>query len=250
MQIVVNDILVEYQKTDGTDQKILLVHGWGDSQETFDDLRKQLGNTYGSCSVDLPGFGRSQNPKEAWSLNQYAKFLGEFLEKIKYEPDLIIAHSNGAAVVIVALANGDIVSKKLILMSAAGIRDREKAKKIISKIIAKTGKTALFWLPKSKKEQIQKKFYGSIGSDLNTVPHMKETYKKTVAQDVQADATQISIPTLLIYGENDDSTPVEYGKIYNEIIKDSKLVVIPNSGHHVHQDQTKQVANLIQDFIK
>ncbi|GAC1500147.1 MAG: hypothetical protein NVS1B10_03500 [Candidatus Saccharimonadales bacterium] len=81
-------------------------------------------------------------------------------------------------------------------------------------------------------------------------PELGETFKKTVAQDVQSDAKNIKIPTLLIYGQNDDAVPVADGRHYNHLIMDSKLEVLAGSGHFVHIDKTQEVNKLITEFLK
>jgi pimeloyl-ACP methyl ester carboxylesterase len=143
-----------------------------------------------------------------------------------------------------------ISSERLILLGSAGIRDKAKIKKQSLKLVAKTGKAATSLLPKRMQSSVKGKFYGAIGSELYTVPGMEETFKKVVSQDVQLLATKISIPTLLIYGEEDEATPVEYGEILNAKIVGSKLKIVEGAGHFVHLDQPEQVNKLIKEFLQ
>ena len=41
----------------------------------------------------------------------------------------------------------------------------------------------------------------------------------------------IKCETLLIWGSYDQSTPLKDGKLINRLIKNSSLVIVPNSGH-------------------
>jgi pimeloyl-ACP methyl ester carboxylesterase len=81
------------------------------------------------------------------------------------------------------------------------------------------------------------------------VPHMQETFKQTVRQDVQEEASQLKLPTLLIYGQNDRATPPLYGEIYQQLIKGAKLQIVPDAGHFVHHDQPAQSMELIREFL-
>ncbi|MEI7683262.1 MAG: alpha/beta hydrolase [Candidatus Saccharibacteria bacterium] len=249
MQVITNKLLTEYSKT-GSGKTIMFLHGWGDSSRSFADLQKHLAKQFCVISLDLPGFGASQPPDKAWKLEDYALFVQTFLEKINSKPVYaIVAHSNGGALAIYGLAQKQLAAKKLILIGAAGIRDQQKTKRLLLKIIAKTGKTATFWLPIEKKQQLRKRLYGVVGSDMLLVPHMQETFKQTVRQDVQAEAAKLKLPTLLLYGENDKATPPLYGEIYNQLIQGSRLKILASAGHFVHHDQQAQCLALIQDFL-
>lgn len=249
MQAIVDDLLTSYEKT-GKGPLVLLLHGWGDSQATFKGLVDSLKPTYTVVTLDLPGFGQTEPPREVWNLGHYARFVKAFLEKTgTKKPKAIIAHSNGGAVAIHGLAEGVLPADKLVLLSAAGIRDRQNLRRFSLKIIAKTGKLATFWLPKRHKKALQKKLYGAAGSDMLVAPHLQETFKLTVRQDVQADAKRLTLPTLLVYGQDDKATPPQYGEIFHRLIAGSKLEII-QAGHFVHHDQPEEVASLIKEFLK
>jgi pimeloyl-ACP methyl ester carboxylesterase len=249
MQAIVDSLLTNYEQT-GSGKTVLLLHGWGDDLTTFKNLQKSLSSSYRVVAVDLPGFGKSEAPHKTWSLSDYSNFVKDFLIKINAQPTFaIIGHSNGGALSIKALANGDLEASKLILMAASGIRNKDKTKKLIIKGIAKTGKAATFWLPDNSKKKLQKKLYGVVGSDMLVAPHLQETFKRTVAEDVQADAAKLNLLALLIYAQNDKAVPVEYGRIYAGLIKNSKLVVVAAAQHFVHHDQPVQVETLIKEFL-
>ncbi|HMS23850.1 MAG TPA: alpha/beta hydrolase [Candidatus Saccharibacteria bacterium] len=251
MQIVVNGLLTNYQQSGKSGPTIVLLHGWADSQKTFDLLVNRLSSENEVITLDLPGFGQTEAPKTVWGLSDYCKFISDFLNKINVTTvDLLLGHSNGGALAIKLVASGDIVPKKLVLLSSAGIRDREKVKKLGLKVVAKSGKIATFWLPKSSKQKLQKKLYGTIGSDMLVAPELKETFKKTVSEDIQSDAKKLKLPTMIIYGDQDKATPVVYGEVFNRLIDGSSLKVIHGASHFVHQDRPDEVIGLIEGFLK
>lgn len=249
MQIIVDSLLTHYEQNGTGKKTALFLHGWGDDLRTFAHLQKILSKKYTTVSVDLPGFGSTQAPEKVWGLDDYAEFVASFMRKINAQPTVIVAHSNGAALAIRGLANGALAAEKLVVLGGAGIRDRQKGKKAVLKVIAKTGKVATFWLPKRHKQKLQKALYGAAGSDMLVAPHLKETFKKTVAQDVQADAKKLSLPVLLIYGEKDRATPPLYGEIYHQIMSSSTLEIVGGAEHFVHQDQPEKVEKLIEEFL-
>lgn len=249
MQIVVDSLLTSYEQI-GNGKVILLLHGWGDDQTTFDFLRTELSKSYQVISLDLPGFGKTEAPKELWTLDNYAGFIDAFINKLSIEHIYaVVGHSNGGALAIHGLAQNILQTDKLILLASSGVRNSQPTKQFIIKTVAKTGKVATFWLPFRYRQALRKKLYGVVGSDMLVAPHLQETFKITVRQDIQADAKQLNLPTLLIYGDKDTTTPLSDSNILAGHIKGSKLEVIPDAGHFVHFDEPHKVNAIIKDFL-
>ncbi|HSW37502.1 MAG TPA: alpha/beta hydrolase [Candidatus Saccharimonadales bacterium] len=250
MQVIVEQLLTHYDLK-GEGKLVLLLHGWGDNLHSFDDLKAKLSRQYQVVVLDLPGFGNSQPPLKVWGLDDYAKFVRQFLEKLGLpQPYAIIGHSNGGALAIRALATEELKAKRLVLIAASGIRNTQRFKKLSLKIVAKTGKATTFWLPGRYRQVLRKKLYGTIGSDMLVAPNLQETFKKTVRQDVRADAAKLKLPTLLIYGDQDQAVPLQDGQIYHRLIKGSELKVVEGAGHFAHHDQPEVVAKAIEEFLK
>lgn len=248
MNIVVQDLLTNYE-IKGQGRQVLLLHGWGDNLKGIAGLQNQLSANFQTVSVDLPGFGATQPPAGVWDLDNYAAFLQQFIEKLKLEPYAVIGHSNGGALAIRSIAINKLAPEKLILLASSGIRSGRSAKRLIFKIIAKTGSAATYFLPADVRDKLRKQLYGAAGSDLLVVEHLQETFKKTVRQDVQADAAKLKLPTLLIFAVGDRAVPLADGKTYNRLIANSRLEIIEESGHFVHLDQPQQVGRLIGEFL-
>ncbi|MGH7193496.1 MAG: alpha/beta fold hydrolase, partial [Candidatus Saccharimonadales bacterium] len=153
------------------------------------------------------------------------------------------------ALAIRALSLGIIKPEKLVLLAASGVRTGGSARRLVLKIIAKTGNVATLWLPGSQRRRLRERLYGAAGSDMLAAPHLQETFKKTVRQDVQGDAAKVEVPSLLIYASDDRAVPAEDGRRYHRLIKGSRLEVIKGAGHFVHNDQPEKVAALIEEFL-
>lgn len=249
MQIVVDNILTNYESV-GKGKPILLLHGWADRLETFRPLIPKLAEAYQLISMDLPGFGKTEAPNEAWDLSNYAQFLHKFLNKIEVKPYAIIGHSNGGALAIHAVARGKVKPQKLILLSSSGVRDTQSLRRLGIKAVAKIGKIMTFWMPPSSRHKLQKALYGTVGSDMFAAEQLRETFKLTVRQDIQKDASQLTLPTLLIYGSQDKATPIdEIGQKLHALIKDSKLEIIYGADHFAHQEHAHRMGGLIKEFL-
>jgi pimeloyl-ACP methyl ester carboxylesterase len=250
VNVVVNDLLANYELS-GRGKPVLLLHGWGDSSAGLKDLQKNLSEKYQVLAPDLPGFGKTQAPKEAWDLDDYSNWTAELLKKLDLDqPYAVIGHSNGGALAVRAVSLGSLKPKKLILLAASGVRTNNAGRRFLFKVVAKAGNIATIWMPERYRRGLRKSLYGAAGSDILVVPELEDTFKKTVRQDVQGDAAAIGVPTLLVYAQNDDAVPVADGRQYNSLVKNSKLEIVEDAGHFVHLDQPDKVLNLIGDFLK
>jgi len=250
MQVVTQSLLTQYMRG-GKGKTLVLLHGWGDSSVGLKPLFDVLSKNYDVIALDLPGFGGTQLPPKAWGLDDYTTFVHDFLAKIgANEIYGFLGHSNGGAIAIRGLANGTFKAEKLILLASAGIRNQYKGRNHVLRILAKTAKLATKPLPKAVQNKLRRKTYQTIGSDMLVAENLQETFKRVVADDVRTDAAQLNLPVLLVYGEQDEATPVWYGQQYHELMTDSTLEILPGAGHFVHLDRPLDVQKAIAEFLR
>jgi pimeloyl-ACP methyl ester carboxylesterase len=250
--VLVDDLHTTYVQVPGKQPPIVWLHGWGDSADTFLPVITSLRTGQAAIALNLPGFGGSQHPKEPWNVSDYAAFTAKFLNKLGItEVCAVVGHSNGGAVAVRLLDSNPAITNHLILISAAGIRSTadQRLHRQAFKVLAKTGRVVTRPLGKRIQGTLKKQLYKKAGSDYLLLPHMQETFKKVVAEDIRDSARALSQKTLLIWGEADEATPVFMGQAYNSLIANSKLVVVPGADHFVHQGKAAEVSAEIDKFL-
>jgi pimeloyl-ACP methyl ester carboxylesterase len=254
MKVIVDGQLVHYQD-EGKGKVMLLLHGWGANLKTFDALSQAFAGSYRVIRLDLPGFGESPRPNKAWRIDDYARFIARFLEKIKVDAVYAVAgHSFGGRITIKATSRGYITPKKIVLMGSAGVRAPLTLKQRLYKAAAKTGKAAT-QVPglRSARRSLQRRLYASAGTTdyLDAgASGMREIFLNTINEDLRADAAKITQQSLLIWGEQDEDTPIAYAKEFQKEIAGSKLHIIPNAGHFVYLDAPQDAVQLTDEFLK
>ena len=248
MKTIVDNLAVEYSD-EGEGRTILMLHGWADTMRTFDPILRYI-SKYRVIRVDLPGFGGSERPKETWGVEEYARFVLAFCKKLECEPDVLVGHSFGGRVIIKGVGEELLRPKKIVLISSAGVAKPKTWRNDVLRMVAKLGKAATAIPPLSHvRQKIRKKLYAKIGSDYFAAGSMRDIFLKVVAEDLLQFARNITVPTLLIWGRDDASTPLSDGEKLHAAIQGSQLKIIDGGSHFVHQEQPERVAALINEFI-
>ena len=251
METYVDGLKINY-RVSGEGKNVVLIHGWGASLKSFQPVHNYLEKHFCTYSIDLPGFGESQEPKEIWSSEEYAELVIKFLKQLNIEEPILIGHSFGGKVSIrVAASNNKI--NKVILIGSAGIKPRRKPNyyfKVYSYKLAKN----IFKLPFLNKysDKVMENFKKKSGSAdyRNASGIMQQVFVKVVNEDIRWLLPQIKVPVLLIWGENDTATPLADGQIMEKSMIDAGLVVLKKAGHYAYLDKFNEFIIIISNFLK
>jgi len=228
---------------------ILILHGWGSRAENWSRVKELLENQgYKVFVPDLPGFGENSPLSRAWAIDDYVEWVSDFCEKNNLSQFFLLGHSFGGAVAVKFSLKYPEKVKKMFLVASSGIR-RKTIKKEILKKIANFLKFFSF-LPFYS--SIRKIFY-KIVIQKSDYPYtegiMKETYLKIINEDISSCFSEVSVPTIIIWGDKDDVLPVENAYFINQKIKNSDLVIIPGVNHDLERKVPEILAEKIKEFL-
>lgn len=249
MQVIIQGLATKYERY-GKGPQVLILHGWADDGRSWKAFAENLGSGYEVIVPDLPGFGGTEAPREVWGLQEYAAFVAAFISKAGLKPTVIVGHSNGGAIAVHGIAQNLLQPAKLVLLASAGIRGEGKGRNLAWQLIAKTGKVATLPLPPAAKQKLRRKLYRAAGSDMLVAEHMQETFKQVVSEDVRADARQVTMPALLVYGTDDTAAPPRYGQLLAGAMPDARLETVPGAGHFLQLEAQDETIKLMREFLK
>ncbi len=238
--IEVHDIKVNYIQY-GSGQDVVLLHGWGQNIEMMTPLGNPISEKFRVTILDLPGFGKSSEPKTAWTVQDYVLFLKEFLEKIEVKTPIIIGHSFGGRLAILYASLYPV--KKVVLFGAPCVRTKEGL--TMKEKLLKSAKK-LPWM-----EALSEKMKKHIGSTdyKNASPIMREVLVNTIHYDLSEAARKITAPTLLIWGEQDEAAPVEEARLLEKLLQDGALIVLPGT-HYAYLENLGRVLAILKNFME
>ncbi len=252
MNIVIEDFNIYYEKYGNGKKNILILPGWGDTRTTFKSMINYLEKEYTIYILDYPGFGNSSFPNRNLSVYDYASMIKVFIDVLSIDNPIIIAHSFGARLSLILNGKLNVKIDKLIIIDGAGIKGKKKLSSIIKTYFYKALKSLRYLLPK----KLRKKYLGMLidifgSQDYKSLSdNMKKTFSNIVNEDLSYLLKNINAETLLIWGENDEDTPLSDGIIMHENIKDSGLIVIKKGTHFAYLNAPLYVNSIILNFIK
>ena len=249
----INNLNINYIKK-GNGKAVLILPGWGTTVNTYMPIINLM-STYSTVyCLDMPGFGESEEPNTSWNLDNYVTLVINFIKNQNIQEVDLIGHSNGGRIIIKLMSQKNLNFKvnKIILIGSAGIVHKKTLSQKLKIKISKICKKILELKPiKAICPNLISKLKNSFGSEdyRNASPVMKETLVQLIDQDLRELLPNISVPTLLIWGENDTATPISDGEIMEKLIPDVGLIKIENCSHYVFLERTAYVNKIINTFL-
>lgn len=244
-----NGMKVKYDLI-GSGPAMILMHGWGCQSSTLKSIADIAAERHTVYNIDLPGFGKSDEPSEVWGVGEYVSMLEEFVKKLAIDKPILLGHSYGGRVGILYSSRNDV--DKLVLVDAAGVKPRRSLKYYFKVYSYKAGKclTRLILGKEKAAARIERMRQRRGSADYAAAsPMMRMIMTKSINQDLRYAMPSIKAPTLLIWGENDTATPMRDARIMEKLIPDAGLVSFPGCGHYSFLDNPYQFAAVLRSFI-
>ncbi|MGQ9910034.1 MAG: alpha/beta fold hydrolase [Candidatus Flexifilum sp.] len=232
---------------------VTLLHGWGvDSSLMLSTAQGLSRSGFEMIIPDLPGFGSSASPPHAWSACDYAKIVIHLLDHLDVKRTAVIGHSFGGRIGLILASEYPARVSKLVLTSAAGVPPqrrliptvRLRAFKAMRAVANRLGGRRIA-------EQMSTWYNQRYGSPdfKQTSGIMRETFKRIIGEDLRPFAARISAPTLLIWGDQDEDTPLWMGKTLEQAIPDAGLVTFPGAGHYAYLERNAEFVRIVTHFL-
>lgn len=221
---------------------LVFLHGWGQNIQMMMPIAKPFFKKYNCMIIDLPGFGDSEEPKELYTIYDYAEMVNKLLTKEKIKNPILIGHSFGGKISLVYATK--YKTDKIVLL-ASPFKKNIKRESLKLKLLKFAKKVPLL----NKLESFAKKNIGS--TDYKKASEMMRTILvEHVNTDISKDVSKIKCPTLLIWGTLDKQVSLEDGKELEKLIPNSGLVVYEGCTHYAYLERLNQTINVLRSFIE
>lgn len=230
---------------------VLLLHGWGASSALMEPIASRLAaRGWRTITPDLPGFGASGLPPADWGVSEYARWALALLDALHVPCAHLIGHSFGGRISLMLGAEHAARVDRIVLVDSAGIPPRRPLAAQIRLRAYKAARVALVRLGQRGRADALRAWYGRRygSSDYQSAGPLREVFVRVVNHDLSDVATRVQRPTLLVWGELDQDTPLWQGQALEKRIPDAGLVVLEGAGHYSYLEQPEHFVTIVDHF--
>ena len=254
------DLSISYSRVGlQQDKPLIILHGWGSNKQVMMPLAKQLSDSRDCYVLDLPGFGNSSVPHEAWRVDDYADLVQQFIKDLDLSKADLLVHSFGGRIALKLCARPEAqeLIGKVLITGGAGMKPKRSYSYYLKKYTAKALKAPFYLLPSGLQERALNKLretslWKALGSSdyskLSGV--MRETFVQTVTEYLEPCLPNIPHEVLLLWGRNDEAAPLYQAERMEEGIEKAALVVVDHAGHYAFLDRPSKFASIAKAFFE
>lgn len=245
----VNGLRIRY-KAAGMGESLLLLHGWGGSIESMSVVFDDFAKDYAVVALDFPGHGESDLPPKAWGVADFAACVLRCMDMLQLQRPHIIAHSHGGRVTIQLASVAPERVAKVVLVNSAGVPAPRSLRYYVRVAIAKLGKYLARYCGRVGERVRQAMYRAVASSDYANAGPLRGTFVKLVNEDLTPLLSEITSPTLLVWGEDDHDTPVACARVMEQLIPRAELVILKHAGHFSYLDQYGKFRLIVRRFLR
>jgi pimeloyl-ACP methyl ester carboxylesterase len=257
----------------GKGPAILLIHGIGDSSDTWRPVIEQLAKRHTVIAPDLLGHGRSEKPRADYSVAAYANGMRDLLSVLEVDRATVIGHSLGGGVAAQFAYQFPERCERLVLVGSGGVGRTVSPLLRFAAIPGAELVMPLFGLPPVKAASrwladLLRQFDTALGRDAEEVLAVFDSLPDTTARRAilrtlrsgvdwrgqvitMLDRAYLAegVPTLVIWGRRDAIIPLGHGRLATAAMPGSELEIFDEAGHFPHHTDPSRFAKLVVDFI-
>lgn len=255
--VTINRNKIRYLEDGKSDQNILLLHGLGGYAERWSNVIPFLAKKFHLYVPDMIGYGQSDKPTADYTPEYFVKFVFDFMEAVGIKNTVMMGTSLGGQVVIECAATQLPTIKKIILISPAGIMRKSTptldaytmAALYPSKEAVKNAYQMMVGPGKQVSEISIERFITNMSR-----PNAKMAFLSTLlglknAPDIYDKLEKITVPTMLIWGKEDNLIPFEYSQQFILSINNCKFIAMEGCGHSPYVEAPEKLSELVIKFL-
>lgn len=256
--ITIQENKIRYLEYGVSSNAIIFVHGLGASAERWEYVIQYFRENYRVIVPDLPGFGLSDKPSIDYTVDFFVKTLSEFIDGIGIQNAILIGSSLGGQIIAELAITEPKLINKMILVSPSGVVNYSAIvlDVYIGAAISPTQENVrnAFLMMNGQNKDVDSKIVNNFIKRMNT-PNAKNAFLSTIMSNKESKISceklaNVSIPSLVIWGECDPLIPKDNADLFLSCIKNCQFVEMKKCGHTPFVDKPKKFSKIVLEFLK
>ncbi|MGG7036375.1 MAG: alpha/beta fold hydrolase [Flavobacterium sp.] len=260
LTIDINNFNLSYDDVGEGSIPIVFLHGYPFDKTMWQLQLDFLKSSYRLISCDIRGFGKSTDEESPLSIDLFGEDLIAFMDKLSIDKAIVCGLSMGGFIALNAVKRFPSRFEALVLCDTQCIADTAEAKHKRYKTIEEIGVNGVTNFNEGFIKRVFHK--DSLTNKKELVAQLRNVVfsnsQHIISQGLLALAersetcstlNEITIPTLIICGREDEVTPLTQSEFMNNNIKGSILHVIDNAGHVSNLEQPHEFNKHLFSFL-
>jgi len=257
----------------GSGSPIVLIHGMLNSSSHWRSVALNLASDFTVIAPDLIGHGDSAAPRGDYSLGAHAASIRDLLAATGIERATIVGHSLGGGVAMQFFYQFPQRVERLVLISSGGLGHevspllRSATLPGVSALLSMTLRWRLLEALEAAGGRLRQ-HQARVGVHIQAIARAlrplenagaREAFLQTLRAVIDMHGQRVSatdrlyllesMPTLIVWGERDNTIPLRHGHYAHEAIPHSHLRTLPDAAHFPHLEDPDGLAHVLREFV-
>jgi pimeloyl-ACP methyl ester carboxylesterase len=265
----VDGVRVHYQEAgNDSDPTVVLIHGFSSSTLVWSGVFLRLADAgYRVIALDLLGYGYSGKPRRGeYTIDSQSRMVAGLLATLGIERVNLVGSSYGGAVAATCAMDYPDRLNKLVLVGA--VTNNEATRYLLMRLFGFPVVGDIFsplligsrTLLRRRMRRVYERHSLVLDERRVEARHQPlrtastqraiiRTVRRWDAGRIERDAHLITLPTLLVWGDNDAEVPLRNGERLNDAMPGSRLIVFRNCGHLPHEEYPIGFTEVVSEFL-
>ena len=232
--------------------KLVLIHGLFLNSDCWKFQLPFFEDKFQILRFDLRGHGRSTKPKKQFTIRNYVDDMLALLTHLNWTENLyLVGHSLGGMISMVyALENPSHV-KKMVVADSFCFISQEAITDVLGRVNSSKLENFAIGISVRGLMPYNEEVANYLAKTVTDHMTKKDCLRATAASagfNICEHLKSLEIPTLVLVGKKDITTPVWASEMIHEWLPQSELIIMPEAGHLTILDHPNEFNDLTYSF--
>jgi pimeloyl-ACP methyl ester carboxylesterase len=244
----------------GSGNPLLLIHGFTESLNIWNEYKETLSKSFRLILIDLPGHGKSSIIDDVHSMDLMAESLKAVLDFLAIESAVVVGHSMGGYVALAFARKHSRMLKGLGLFHSTSLADSDETKqareRAIEAINMNHSKFLLGFIPELFAPETKDLFLPEIEKLIEEASRMEPRALIAAQKGMKDRSSTLDVlinapfPVMFIAGQKDSRIPFENVWVQMALTETAYSLILRNTGHMGFIESKIQCLDFMEGFAK